>query len=55
MWFFDWLSTVPVDRRAAVLAEFKEVCAEMLALGWPLEEARRTAALAVHLPGGFRE
>jgi len=51
MWFFDWLSTVPVDRRAAVLAEFKEVCAEMLALGWPLEEARRTAALAAHLRG----
>ena len=51
MWFLEWLKTVPVDRRAAVLVEFKGVCAEMLKLGWTLEDARRTAALAVYLRG----
>ena len=52
MWFLEWLSTVPVDRRAAVLAEFEKVRAEMMhKIGWLPADAAHAAALAVYLRG----
>ena len=53
MWFLEWLKYVPVDRRAAVLAEFEKVRAEMHKIGWLPADAAHAAALAAHLPGGF--